>query len=113
MDHIIQNGYELWKKEGFLQNDAIDMLKNDIKGEQETFDDIFERSFELVDDIDKNHWIKTSDVYETFQELNESEFNIKYKLSEKGIECTKGRGQQGQGMYFKGLVKRQIQIIED
>lgn len=104
LDCIIQDGYELWKNEGFLQLESLEILKNDIKGDRSTFDEIFDRVFKIEEDKkDKNFWVKTTDVYNYFSELKEDDFNIKYKMKEKGIEVKKARGLQGQCMYFVGL----------
>lgn len=104
LDFIIQNGYELWKSEGFLQVESLDALKSDIKGDHESFEDIFERVFKIEDDTkNKNFWIKSTEVYNYFAELKEDDFNIKYKMKEKGIECKQDRGPQGRLTYFKGL----------
>jgi len=85
---------------------------NDIKGEQETFEDIFDKTFEVVSDKKNiNFWTA---VYEIFSGMNETDFNIKYKLSTKGIECKQDRGNQGRVTYFKGLLwKQQEEIIDD
>ena len=104
LDCIIQDGYNLWKKEGFLQVESLDTLKNDIKGDQESFDDIFERVFKVEEDKkNKDFWIKSTEVYNFFADLKESDFNIKYKMSKKGIECKQERSPHGRHIYFKGL----------
>jgi hypothetical protein len=110
LDCILQDGYNLFKKEGFLKIESLETLKNDIRGDSDTFDDIFEKRFELVPDkkLDKNCWMKTSVVYAVFSELNESEFNIKHKLLMMGLECKQERGPLGKGMYFKGIIHRPI-----
>jgi hypothetical protein len=107
LDCIIQDGYNLWKKEGFLCVESLETLKNDIKGDQESFDDIFERVFKVEEDKkNKEFWIKSTEVYNFFADLKESDFNIKYKMTEKGIECKQDRGLQGRLHYFKGLSYR-------
>ncbi len=79
------------------------MLKEDIRGDQPVFKDVFDETFVLVDKDDKSMWLKTMDVYPTFSCLNESEMNIKYMLSQLGVDCKKCRGPRGQAVYFRGL----------
>jgi hypothetical protein len=111
MDHIIQRGYNLWLKEKFIENEKLDSLKNDIKCEHNSIEDVFKKKFELcnVDDISK--WMRTTDVYPHFKISNESEWNIKRKLETFGVICKKSmRGLHGQCMYFMGLT---LKINED
>ncbi len=85
-------------------NPLTEQLKLDIVGDQRTFQVIFDERFELVDKSNKVLWLKTTDVYPVFQELGESEFNIKYKMSQLGIKCARVRnGSLGQCTFFQGL----------
>ena len=85
-------------------NPETERLKLDITGDQRTFQSIFDENFTLVDKANKSLWLKTTDVYPVFQELGESEFNIKYKMSQLGVTCIRTRhGPYGQCMYFRGL----------
>ena len=103
LDHIIQKGYDLWKKEKFKQVASLDALKDDIKGDRETFEDIFACNYVIGNPENK---ILTSDVYPLFETVNESEFNIKRKFNELGVECKRCTVGGIKKTYFIGLVKK-------
>lgn len=108
LDHIILYGYSLWKKEKFLVIEELSSFKEELDSEQDIFSEIFEESFEIAvgDKTDQNNWIKSRDVYKYFKRMNTSEYTIKKKFLNIGIDCKRARGPDGNVHYFQGIKKK-------
>jgi hypothetical protein len=109
LDHIILYGYSLWKKEKFLVIEELSSFKEELDSEQDTFTEIFEESFEIAvgDKTDPANWIKSRDVYKYFKRMNTSEYTLKKKFLNIGIDCNRARGPDGNVHYFQGIKKKE------
>ena len=107
LDHIIQYGYDLWKKNKFIQIEELLLFKEELDQEQDVFGDLLEQKYIVMSDVgNKLNWIKSTEVYKTFKELKLSDWTIKRKFEFLGVKCVKTKaGNDGQGMYFQGLTK--------
>ena len=109
MDHIIQDGYNLWKTEGFKRIRELALLKRDFHGQKETFEDIFKNTFKVV--AGKHHRLDSVEVYTVFKDLGESEFIIRRKLARMGIENKYERNVEGRIHFFTGIIKKELETL--
>ena len=103
-DWLIQEGYSLWKAEGFSEIEELKLFQEELNEEEDPFKNMLEATFEIVDDKEnKDNWVLASKVYELFKPCRLQEYGIKRKFEEYGVHCKCGRGNEGNKMYFRGL----------
>jgi hypothetical protein len=106
LDHILQDGYNLWKEEGFLEIEELCLFREELHEEQDVFGDLLAQTFTVESDKEnKDYWVKTTEVYNAFKSLKMSQYTIKEKFKKLGVECKIVRKDGIQGTHFKGLTK--------
>ena len=106
VDHIIQYGYNMWKKDGFLDIEELRLFKEELDQEQDVFTELLEEKYVVVNDTeDKNNWVKSTEIYKTFKPLKLSDFIIKRKFELLGVKCSFIRIEGIRATYFQGLTK--------
>jgi len=106
LDHIIQDGYNNYLRDGFINHPELELFKEEINDEQDQFSEVLENTYTILNDKeDREGWIKSTEVYNSFKHLKMSDWAIKKRFIALGVECKQVRSDQGKGMYFKGLKK--------
>ncbi len=101
-EHVYSEFQDAFDEETHKRWDAL-MSRSSPRIVNRSFKDIFDQNFTLVDKTDKSLWLKTTDVYPVFVELDESEYDIKRMMSQLGITSLRCRGPHGLCVYFQGL----------
>jgi len=93
LDHILQTGYNDWKTNRFIEIESLQLFKEDIDGEQDTFGEMFESKFnnKKSDKENKDNWILSTEIYRDLKELKMSDWAIKKKMLDLGIDCKRSR----------------------
>jgi hypothetical protein len=110
LDHILQDGYNEWKKEGFIEIEELQVFKEELDDEQDIFTELFEIKYEIADKKIEDNWILGTDLYRDLKQLKMSDFAIKKKLLAIGVEWVKTRKTTdiNPKSYFKGIKKKVV-----
>ena len=109
MDHIIQWGWNLYKKEGFKKVDSMIQFTEEINDEEDKFTEIFDKYYELSS---QNDSIPTTEVYPKFREFSTKEYEIKERFKDIGVNWARITVNNSKKTSFKGL-KRKSQVMDD